>query len=41
MQKYYLLIERIIYKNLKIDDLKKVVILDSRQIDLTKFEFEQ
>jgi len=28
------------YKNLKIDDLTKTVILDNRKIDLTKFEFE-
>ncbi len=28
------------YNNLKIDDLKKIVLLDNKQIDLTKFEFE-
>ena len=29
-----------VYKNLKIDDLKKTILLDEKQIDLTKFEFE-
>lgn len=28
------------YNNLRIDDLKKIVLLDNQQIDLTKFEFE-
>lgn len=30
----------IAYKNIKIDDLKKVAILDNNVLDLTKFEFE-
>lgn len=30
----------IVYKNIKIDDLKKVAILDNNVLDLTKFEFE-
>ena len=29
-----------IYKNLEIDDLRKVVLLNNQQINLTKFEFE-